>query len=90
MTIQKDHHQDVAVIKFTGGQVLLHLGQHHLLIQTKLLNKAYVKVKLWQQEELVGRVKITTQDVSKVIRFPTTMNNSTIVLQLYYRNYDVI
>ena len=50
----------------------MYLGQHHLLIQTKLLDKAYVKIKLWQQEELVGRVKIVTQDISRVIRFPAT------------------
>ena len=89
MSIQQNLHQDVAVVKFTGGQILLYLGQHHLLIQTKLLDRAYVKVKLWQQEELVGRTKIMTKDTSKIIRFPATMNNSTIILQLYYRNYDV-
>ena len=65
------------------------MGQHHLLIQTKLLDKAYVKVRLWQQEELVGRTKIVAKDTSKILRFPATMNNSTVKLQLYYRNYDV-
>jgi len=57
----QNNRQDVAVIKFEGGQILLYLGQHHLFIQTKLLEKAYVKVKLWQQEELVGRVKIVSK-----------------------------
>ena len=89
MNIQQNTHQDVAVVKFTGGQILLYLGQHHLLIQTKLLDRAYVKVKLWQQDELLGRTKITNKDISKIIRFPATMSNSTITLQLYYRNYDV-
>ena len=88
-SIQHDIHHEVAVIKFHGGQVLLYLGQHHLLIQTKLLDRAYVKVRLWQQEELVGRTKIMAKDTSKILRFPATMNNSTIILQLYYRNYDV-
>jgi len=60
------------------------------LIQTKLLDKAYVKIKLWQQDELVGRVKMVNKDTSKIIRFPLTMNNSTINLKLYYRNYDVM
>ena len=51
MSIQENLHQDVAIVKFTGGQILLYLGQHHLLIQAKLLHRAYVKVKLWQQDE---------------------------------------
>jgi len=45
VVILQDNHQDVVVIKFNGGQILLYLGRHHLLIQTKLLNKTYVKVK---------------------------------------------
>jgi len=90
IAILPDDQPDIAVIKFNGGQILLYLGQHHLLIQTKLLDKAYVKVKLWQQEELVGRTKIVNKDVSRIIRFPATMSNSTINLQLYYRNYDVV
>ena len=48
-----------------------------------------MKVKLWQQDELVGRVKIANKDISKIIRFPATMNNSTVILQLYHRNYDI-
>ena len=51
-SIQQTLHQDIAIVKFTGRQILLYLGLHHLLIQTKLLDKAYVKVKLWQQDEL--------------------------------------
>ena len=89
MSIQQNLHQDIAIVKFTGGQILLYLGQHHLLIQTKLLDKAYVKVKLWQQDELVGRIKMVNTDTSKIIRFPATMNNSTVILQLYHRNYDI-
>ena len=29
-------------------------------------------------------------DTSKIIRFPVTMNNSTVNLQLYHRNYDIV
>ena len=79
ITMQQEQHQDVTVIKFTGGQILLYLGQHHLLIQTKLLKREYVKVKLWQQEKLVGRTKITAQGISKIIRFPVT-NHLTLLL----------
>jgi len=81
--------KDVKVIHFSGGQILLYLGQHHLLIQAQLLDKAYAKVNLWQQEELVGRVKMVNTDTSKIIRFPVTMNNSTVNLKLYYRSYDI-
>jgi len=89
-SIQRNNHQDVAVIKYEGGQILVYLGQHYLLIQTKLIEKTYVKFKLWQQEELVGRIKVIAKDISRVIGFSATMNNSTISLQLYYRSYDII
>ena len=64
-------------------------GKTMPLLGAMEFDRAYVKVKLWQQEELVGRAKIVAKDTSKIIRFPATMNNSTIILQLYYRNYDV-
>jgi len=82
-------HKDITVIHFSGGQILLYLGQHHLLIQAQLLEKAYAKIQLWQQEELVGRVSIKHKDTSYVIRFPVTMNNSTVILKLFYRSYDI-
>ena len=48
--VQQNPHQDIAIVKFNGGQILLYLGQHHLLIQTQLLDRAYAKVRLWQSQ----------------------------------------
>ena len=47
------------------------------------------KIQLWQQEEFVGRVSVKHKDTSNVIQFPVTMNNSTIILKLFYRSYDI-
>ena len=82
-------HKDITVIHFSGGQILLYLGQHHLFIQAQLLEKAYAKIQLMQQEELVGRVSVKHKDTSYVIRYSVTMNNSTIILKLFYRSYDI-